>query len=453
MQVKRHVFDNGVTLVYCKNPNKMTEINIGYRGGSMIEDIEGTTHLIEHLLLRETPNFPFATVKEMAKQYGFNINGATSETSMHLSIKGLSKYADKQMELIGDMATNRVITEAKLKKEKPVIIQEIAKVGMPKDSFIKTVDRKFNMQLYLNGFIHPVLGDEQSIKEITMEDINERIVRSFNANNMIISVSSNLAIDKIIDLVEKYVNPKVATDGRAYPPLNRTKQEYNGDRMVFNESPKRTVEVTCLMPCVLSKQTNSEIDKAIAILCENYILNNYAGLLREQLRTKTGCCYAMGYKFYDYRTSSSTSYRAFTFTTTEKKYHLAMDTFASVLNMMATKGISKKDFEMIKNLEIDKIESGMCDINTVNVDTMFNDEVAGIEPFSESKFKRRLQSITVEEVNKIIKEAYTNPDLFLRVDGDLDRHTVMPYKDFMAKVNGQNPIKNDLKDRDSLESI
>jgi len=453
MQVKKHVFDNGVTLVYSKNPSKTTEINIGYRGGSMLDDIEGTTHLIEHLLLRQTPNFSFSTVKDIVKQYGFNINGATSETSMHLSIKGLTKYADKAMELIGDMATNRVITDAKLKQEKPVIYQEIAKVGMPKESFLKMVDRKFNMQLYLNAFIHPVLGDEQSIKSITMDDINERIARSFNSNNMIISVSSNLPIDKVIELVERYVNPKVVTEGRKYPALNRTKQEYKGDRMIFKSSASKTVEVTCLLPCVISKQTNSEMDKVIAILCENYMLNSYSGILRDQLRTKTGCCYSMGYKFYDYRSSSSTSYRAFSLTTTEKKYPLAMDTFASVLNMMAEKGISKKDFEMLRQLELDKIESGMSDINTVNVDSMFKDEVAGIEPFSESKFKRRLQSISVEEVNKIIKEAYSNPDLFLRIEGDLDRKSILPYEEFMAKVNGKNPLIEKLNDRDSLETI
>ena len=87
---------------------------------------------------------------------------------------------------------------------------------------------------------------------------------------------------------------------------------------------------------------------------------------------------------------------------------------------------------------------------------MFKDEVAGVEPFSESKFKRRLQSITVEEVNKIIKEAYTNPDLFLRIEGDLDRRVILPYEDFMAKVNGKNPLIEKFKDknsRDSLESI
>lgn len=453
MQVKRHVFDNGVTLVYSKNHTKTTEINIGYRGGSMLDDIEGTTHIIEHLLLRQTPNFSFATVKDMVKQYGFNINGATSETSMYLSIKGLSKYADKQMELIGDMATNRVITDAKLKQEKPVIYQEIAKVGMPKDSFIKLVDRKFNTQLYLNNFIHPVLGDNESIKSLTMNDINERIARSFNANNMIISVTSDLSFDKVIELVDKYVNTKVVTEGRKYPALNRTKLEYNGDKMVYKSSPSKTVEVTCLLPCVLSKKTNSEMDKAIAILCENYLLNNYAGILREHLRTKTGCCYSMGYKFYDYRAHSSTCYRAFSLTTTEKKYALAMDTFASVLNMMAEKGISKKDFETLRQLELDKLESGINDMNTVNVDSMFKDEVAGIEPFSESKYKRRLQSISVEEVNKIIKEAYSNPDLFLRIEGDLDRKLILPYDDFMAKVNGKNPLIENLKDRESLETI
>jgi predicted Zn-dependent peptidase len=176
-------------------------IGIWVTTGSRHESAEtsGIAHFIEHLLFKGTQKRTALDIAREIDSVGGVLNAFTTREFVCFYAKVLSEYLTRAVDLLSDIFLNSVFDPEEIEKERKVILQEI---WMVKDSPDHYIHDLFCLNFWKN---HPlgksILGTEESVGNIKLEDIlafkNER----FKAGDIIIAAAGRVDHDELANLL------------------------------------------------------------------------------------------------------------------------------------------------------------------------------------------------------------------------------------------------------------
>ncbi|MEM3860626.1 MAG: insulinase family protein, partial [Candidatus Micrarchaeaceae archaeon] len=116
---------NGIKVHYLKYPNKANNICliIGFKNGASIDKYgkEGTTHLLEHLIIK---NFEKNGINELLENKGFDVNGETGISDMVLILKSNKNNVEKVINLMVKALNSIKISKRMLFNERKIVKAE-----------------------------------------------------------------------------------------------------------------------------------------------------------------------------------------------------------------------------------------------------------------------------------------------------------------------------------------
>lgn len=184
---------NGMQILGIKNKNiPLVSTILVIKTGLKDETpkINGVSHMLEHMIFNGTKNFTQKELYDFIDENGLYVNAQTSEDYIAFIGIGEASRSQQLFKLLSDMICNSVFPKDKFNKEKGIIISELARQENSPD-FQQEMD--FKKWLYGEKSIYsfPVLGDRNSIKRISREQLINYYKAHFIPSQMLLFVYGN----------------------------------------------------------------------------------------------------------------------------------------------------------------------------------------------------------------------------------------------------------------------
>jgi len=296
MTFHTHTLSNGIRIIHKNNDSPVSHLGILINTGTRDENEneQGMAHFIEHVIFKGTKKRKAFHILNNLDNVGGDINAYTSKEETCIYASFLNEYYARTLDLLSDICFNSVFPEKELEKEKEVIYDEI---NQYKDDPSELIFDEFE-NLFFEG--HPmgrnILGNKQSLKKFTKNDIVSFLLNNYHTDQMVISSVGKIEFEKLIKLVEKYF-------ATIKPNLRK-----NTRKVFSNYTPKVKIQ----------KKNNHQAHIIIGTPAYNFyeegktslsLLNNILGgpglncRLNMNIREKLGFCYSIDSNYVPYSDS------------------------------------------------------------------------------------------------------------------------------------------------------
>jgi predicted Zn-dependent peptidase len=203
--MEKYTLKNGIKLIYEYRAADITSFCIGFNAGALEERDKfklGTAHAVEHMLSKGTKNRTEKEINELCDEiFGFE-NAMTNFPYVVYYGTSLSQDFERGFELYSDMILNTTFPEQGFKEEMNIILEELKE--WKDDVYQHCEDSLLSNAFNKKRIKDLIIGTEESVKAITLEDIKNFYDRYYAPENCVISVCSSLTIEDVILVVEKY---------------------------------------------------------------------------------------------------------------------------------------------------------------------------------------------------------------------------------------------------------
>lgn len=192
--------ENGIKVLYLDNPATVDfDFAILFKAGTSFETKEnvpnGTAHFLEHMILN--PNRTFKTKDEIDKfeqgsktRPSLDINAHTTKKNIyitsHTNQKGYLR-AMERVESILEFPKKKFASQ--MEKERGIILAEKSrKLKKEKDPLIQSLIFLFNSEQ--KEFTYSVLGEEEDIKRISINDLEKYFKSRFKTGNCVFAIQA-----------------------------------------------------------------------------------------------------------------------------------------------------------------------------------------------------------------------------------------------------------------------
>ena len=380
--MQEYILKNGLKLVYKSADSKLSSISIALDAGA-VRDTEGKigiAHVTEHMIYKGTSKKSEAEInKEFSEIFGFQ-NAMTNYPYVIYYGTLLSEDLAKGIELYADLLINTTLGNVGFKEEMDVIKEELKEWDEEVEQFCE--DRLFLNSYKERRIKYPIIGTEESLEKITLEDVKDFYNKYYFPKNTTIVIISQKGFKEVIDLVSKYFS---GWNNIGYKIPLKESEKAEGKTYKDKRHGINTAKV--LITYNISALSHEEI-KALKVL-NQYIGEGVNSLLFDSLRTKKGLVYDVLTRISN---ESSIGLYKITFSTAEEKVQEAINSIESIFeNLEETlKRLSKKEINsLVKSLKLKRLFNEEQSIRLSNATAMYDvmfgdynlylDEIEGLE--------------------------------------------------------------------------
>lgn len=196
---------NGIRVVSEEIPYvRSISIGIWVGNGSRCEDKNenGMSHFIEHMLFKGTDKRNAKQIAYEIDAIGGQINAFTTKEYTCYYTKTLDEHTETAIDVLSDMIFNSTLDKTAMDMERKVIIEEINMYEDEPDEL--AADLIMEAAYGDTSLGRPILGTEESLKNINPSNMREYINSHYTSRNTVVSVSGHFD-DTLFELLEKYL--------------------------------------------------------------------------------------------------------------------------------------------------------------------------------------------------------------------------------------------------------
>lgn len=258
-------------------------IQIWVRVGSWHENdrIAGITHFIEHLIFKGTEKIKVNEMPARIEALGGKVNAFTSydNTVYHIVIP---KNAFREgFELLSDAVNNPAFPQEEVIKEKKVVLEEI-KMGED-DPQRKLFKELFSLSYSDLPYGRPIIGYEQTIKEMGRDDIVTYYKTHYTPENIVVVVVGDFNKEEAIELIKKHFSKKpVKFEGRKDSIISFKQEEKAQEKIIERDVKENYLAISYRVPSI------THDDVAALDVLSVIMGSGESSRLQEQLKYKKG---------------------------------------------------------------------------------------------------------------------------------------------------------------------
>ncbi|MDQ1446607.1 MAG: hypothetical protein QOI20_3071, partial [Acidimicrobiaceae bacterium] len=207
--IRTTTLDNGIAVVTERMPDVLS-VTAGFWVGTGSRDespeLFGASHFLEHLLFKGTPTRTARSISEDVDAVGGDMNAFTTKEYTAFYVRLLAESVDLGLDILSDILWNPAFRPDEVETERQVILEEIL---MRDDEPSDLVHELFAEALFPG---HPlgleVLGDEDSIKGMSVDDIRGFFADHYRPGNIVFSAAGLLDHDAVVEgLLARFAGP------------------------------------------------------------------------------------------------------------------------------------------------------------------------------------------------------------------------------------------------------
>ncbi len=204
MSKKITKLDYGIT-VLSENIEYVKTISIGawIEAGSRRDpkSLPGLAHFLEHMLFKGTKTRSKFEIAHFLESRGGAMNAYTTKEYTKIFARILCGNLKDAIEIISDIIINSQFSDEEIAKEKSVVLDEIQD---SLDTPAELIHNKFYEKIFPNHPLsHKITGQEDDIKKITKEDLENFVRNHYTTDRLVISASGLLDHSKLVEYVSE----------------------------------------------------------------------------------------------------------------------------------------------------------------------------------------------------------------------------------------------------------
>lgn len=223
-EVTSFTLDNGMEVVVIEDHRAPVVVHmVWYRVGAADEPPgqSGIAHFLEHLMFKATDTLAVGEFSATVEAQGGRDNAFTSWDYTGYFQRVAADRLDLMMRMEADRMANLRLTGPEVLVERDVVLEERNQVveGNAGGIFREIT----NAALFMNHpYGTPIIGWQQEIAELSLEDALAFYERFYAPNNAILIVAGDVTPDGVRELAEEHYGPIAAND--ALPPRQRPQE-------------------------------------------------------------------------------------------------------------------------------------------------------------------------------------------------------------------------------------
>ncbi len=204
---QKTILNNGITII----TNKVSQytsfalgvfINAGSRDDS--PNTSGTAHFVEHLIFRKSKKYNSKQIANKFEEFGAYTNAYTTQEITCFYVRALKPHIKKSINLLLEIVLNPDFNETDTNIERKIILEEIKSYEDDIEENISDIGDKLLFGNHSLG--NPILGSINSIKSITIQNLNDFHKKFYNPSNIIISIVGDIEHHKLCEYIETQLN-------------------------------------------------------------------------------------------------------------------------------------------------------------------------------------------------------------------------------------------------------
>lgn len=286
-QVQRTILANGIILLTVEN--QAADLIAGRfffsNSGSIVEEKNqaGVANLVSSVITKGTKNFSALEIAEQVESTGASLGADAGNDYFAFSLKTVSADFPAMLQLLGEIMRFPTFLLAEVELERKIALQSIRS---QKEQPFNVAFEQLRQNIYGQ---HPyglsILGKEETVAQLTPEDLKEYHQTYFRPDHLIISLSGRISQQTAIDLVNQVFgdwdipsNTLVVND---LPPINSQPSE----KIIIQDTQQSIVMLGYIGAAVT--------DEAYPVLklLSTYLGNGLSSRLFVELREKRGLAY------------------------------------------------------------------------------------------------------------------------------------------------------------------
>ena len=281
--MKDFIFDNGLKFIYKKSNSELSSICISLDAGAARDgEMLGVAHVTEHMVYKGTETRSEKEInKELSSIFGFQ-NAMTNYPYVVFYGTLLREDLKKGLDLFSDIILAPVFTEEDFNEEMEVIKQELKEWDEDLEQY--TEDKLYYNCMENRRIKYPIIGTEESLNSMTIDDAIDFFNNYYCANNATITIISDLEFEEVRDMVEEYF---IDWRSEKLPETEKAITIPKGGVFIDNKEEINSAKVQIIFP--INELNQWEI-KALRIF-NQYFGEGVNSVLFDTLRTKNALVY------------------------------------------------------------------------------------------------------------------------------------------------------------------
>ena len=278
-----YALENRLSVIFETRKNTgVVAVQVWVKVGSKYEEprIAGITHFIEHLIFKGTEKIKAGEMASRIESLGGSVNAFTSYDNTVYHIVVPTKSFEEGLELLLDAVKNPAFPADEITKEKRVVLEEI-KMGED-DPHRKLFKELFSLSYEGHPYGRPIIGFEETVKNVSREDILTYFHGHYTPDNMAIVITGDFDGKNARQIITKFVAGY--GDGKAKPfTVNRQKPEKAEQKKILERAVRESyVSLSYSAPSIIHRDT------VVLDVLAKILGDGDSSRLQDQLKFKKG---------------------------------------------------------------------------------------------------------------------------------------------------------------------
>lgn len=282
---------SGLRLVSYNIPTaKSFSLGVFVNSGSRddFKECHGVAHFIEHCVFRRIKNKTSKAISREFDKLGAYNNAFTTKEIICFYLRALPDNLVKLLKLMYEITINPVFDDRDINKERKIINEEIKSYYDDPEELI--LDYADEVIFSDSTMAHPIIGTEETIKNINADTLNRFHDIHFSPENMVIALVGNFEHKYLVDTIEKIFTWKGHTpsNGLLQTAKQRALHTYKPAKKTFEMDYAQNHFLYCTRAC------NYSSEEKFALAALNFLLGEgNSSRLNMTLREKFGLVYTV----------------------------------------------------------------------------------------------------------------------------------------------------------------
>ncbi|HEY9907024.1 MAG TPA: pitrilysin family protein [Thermosynechococcaceae cyanobacterium] len=292
--IHRTVLNNGIVVLVKENPvADIVSARLFVRAGSRWEQSHqaGLSHLVSAVLTKGTAQSSSLEIAERVESVGASLGTDSTTDYFLLSLKTVSSDFAAILNLAGELLRSPTFPEQELELERRLTLQAIR--SQQEQPFTIAFDQLRRKMYGQHPYALSGLGTEEAVAQLTQHDLAHYHRTHFRPDNLIVSLSGRIDLDRAIDLVTEALGDW-QSPATPLPTLDLSPVlPHPASIFTPQETQQSIVMLGYLTPAVhpsLAPET-AIADYAALKLLNSYLGNGLSSRLFVELREKRGLAY------------------------------------------------------------------------------------------------------------------------------------------------------------------
>ena len=400
--------ENGMIVVIKENhDSRVVGVHLLAKGRSLCEEKEkwGMAEVLQRMLLEGgTVNHPEEKLYHSLESIGAELklhddpnipydDYYNSPRFVYMRLKVVDFFFKEGLRLLAEMVSQPLLTENSFEQAKKNIVSLSATTA-------SSTPEVANRMLYDNLFVaNPgfgwTLGNAENIKHFNLEEVKTFHDKLYNPSNLMLTISGNLPIDKVMKLVK--INFGGAWGESGWQPSAFKPQIRQLGKTVRQKTGKSQSYVIVANICEIEEEDEAAL----------HILGNiFSDRLAFNLRERQGLAYSIGAHFPKY---NGVSWYSITMGTRPENIEKAVSGIKEEIRLIRGASFDAKEVQQTINAALGR--RGMRRMDRVSQAYYISMEILdGKSPEADDQYGEKLKAVTPQDLKRLAPKVFQNDD-------------------------------------------